>query len=333
MDSTALRVSIVTGVVIELFFQLIKYNDRKSDRIALDEPVNYQSVHQFVSSGSHRWLQYFMFRYIPPAIILTLLAGILQQYLGLHSISIYLIISAMVSILPRDILSMFKSPRWSERLVHIVNTIVLSLIASAIGLLSTIWDFSVLTPNINDIINNLWGSLLTSMIVVGFLKATNMSSYRDSHSSIEDETSLYIIKSYTEINIKFRNVINSACRQNNCSQYLLYAILINENMNRPHWIRKLENGLVRVFGITLTVGLAQIKSDTPISDSESILFAAEILRDSREFDSKDNMTHLRQALIPYNSSIQYLYAIAGIIACLKQHAVLQANRLDSTSNN
>lgn len=333
MNSTALCVSIVAGVVIELFFQLIKYNDHKSHRISLDEPVNYQSVHQFVSSGSHRWLQYFMFRYIPPAIILTLLAGILQQYLELHSISIYLIISAMVSILPRDILSMFKSPRWSERLVHIVNTITLSLIAFAIGLLSTIWDLSVLTPNINDIINNLWGSLLTSMIVVGFLKATNMNSYRDSRSNIADETSLYIIKSYTEINIKFRNVINSACRQNNCSQYLLYAILINENMNRPHWIRKLENGLVRVFGITLTVGLAQIKSDTPISDSESILFAAEILRDSREFDSKDNMTHLRQTLIPYNSSIQYLYAIAGIIACLKQHAVLQANRLDSTSNN
>lgn len=333
MNSSALCVSIVAGVVIELFFQLIKYNDHKSDRITLDELVNYQSVHQFVSSGSRKWLQYFMFRYVPPAIILTLLAGILQQYLGLHSISMYLIISAMVSILPRDVLSMFKSPRWSERLVHIVNTLTLSLIAFVIGLLSTIWDFSVLTPNINDIINNLWGSLLTSMIVVGFLKTTNMNGYKDSHSSATDESSLYIMKSYTEINIKFRNVINSACQQNNCSQYLLYAILINENMNRPHWIRKLENGLVRVFGITLTVGLAQIKSDTPISDSESILFAAEILRDSREFDSKDNMTHLRQALIPYNSSIQYLYTIASIIACLKQHVTLQANRLDSTGNN
>lgn len=323
MNSIAWFTSIVAGFVIELFFQLIKYNDHKNHRIAFDEPINYQSVHQFISSGHHRWLQYFIFRYTPPTIILTLLAGILRKYFGVHSVFVYLITSAMISMLPRDILSIFKSPRWSEKLVHIVNVSALSLIACTVGTLSTIWDFSALVPDIEDIVNSLWGALFTSMIIVGFLKITDMNNHKDSNSNLSDETSLYIMKSYTEINMKFGDIIRSACKNNSCSQYLLYAILINENMNRPYWIRKLENGLVRAFGITLTVGLAQIKSDTPISDSESILFAAVILNNSREFDTDDDMAHLQKILLPYNSSVQYLYTIANIIICLKQHVILQ----------
>ena len=210
----------------------------------------------------------------------------------------------------------------SKKLVHIANTGILSLIACVMGMLSMIWNFSILVPDVSDIINSLWGALFTSIIVVGFLKITDMNSHKDNSPNLIDKTSLYIMKSYMEINMEFRDIIHSACQNNNCSQYLLYAILINENMNRPRWIRKLENGLVRVFDIKLTVGLAQVKSDTPISDAESISFATGILRDSQGFDTDNDMSHLQKLLLPYSSSVQYLYTIANTIVCLKQHVVL-----------
>ena len=49
------------------------------------------------------------------------------------------------------------------------------------------------------------------------------------------------------------------------------AILIYEDSNRPKIMRIIENALVLLLKQEFTVGIAQVTSDIPLSDKESII--------------------------------------------------------------
>ena len=100
-----------------------------------------------------------------------------------------------------------------------------------------------------------------------------------------------------------------------CSTKLLYAILIYENMNRFEWIRSLERFIVKLTGWTMTIGIAQVKTNRPISDEDSIEKAAEILEESQGIESRPE--DLYEILRPYNDSKLYAREINSIIEVLK----------------
>ncbi|MDN6296150.1 MAG: hypothetical protein L0J41_07235, partial [Alkalibacterium sp.] len=96
--------------------------------------------------------------------------------------------------------------------------------------------------------------------------------------------------------------------ENNCSIQLLISILINESLNRPPIFRFIENIIVKLPKIEMTVGVAQVLSSHSLSDEESIQKASEILRDTKSVNDYD----LKEYIKKYNNSETYLESILKI---------------------
>jgi hypothetical protein len=93
-------------------------------------------------------------------------------------------------------------------------------------------------------------------------------------------------------------------------------------MNRPGWLRSIENGIVRIFGWKLSVGIAQVQSSQPLTDAESIKKAAKILAKSAHIDKKGdvNIGEVEQILKKYNSGALYAESISIIMSKLAKYA-------------
>jgi len=283
------------------------------------------SVSQYLSGGSRKWFSYFLFRLSPPFILLILLAGILNRYMPGQPATVYVVIAAIVSLLFRDLSQILKADLISEKLLHTANTVLVLFISFCVASLASITDLSLIAPSISGLVDNLWSSLLVALLVLAYLKATNMSRKYEDKTAEETAISNYVVRSYAEIKKKYGDVIDTACRKNMCSKQVLYAILIYENMNRPHWLRAIENGIVRILKKELTVGIAQVRSNKPLTNAESIQKAAKILvgsvyADAGYGDGFANISQLEGVLDAYNSSEQYTQSISKIMSKLRTYA-------------
>ena len=82
-------------------------------------------------------------------------------------------------------------------------------------------------------------------------------------------------------------------------------------MNRPAIVRWLEQLCVRIPKVRLSVGLAQVQSDTPINDDDSIRIAAAKLSHTAEADRSEIIKKLKN----YNNDESYLNNIE-LINCI-----------------
>ena len=98
----------------------------------------------------------------------------------------------------------------------------------------------------------------------------------------------YIALSYGKIKERYDQVIRGACKSEDCSRKLLYAVLIYENMNRPEYIRAFERIVVSLTKRRMTIGIAQVSTTKPISDEDSIKRAAKILKGSQKIEDDLN---------------------------------------------
>lgn len=80
----------------------------------------------------------------------------------------------------------------------------------------------------------------------------------------------YIKQRIDVIEDLFLDEIKSAACACDLPDGLLTSILVFEDLNRPKMVRRIENILVCIPGVSLTVGVAQIRSSKPLSDRESI---------------------------------------------------------------
>lgn len=325
--------SVVAGVTIEIFFQLVKYRDSLNTDAPwpataygeISDASNYMSVSQYLSGGSRKWVNYFLFRLLPLLIILTLLSGVLSRYFHVKDYLPYTLVAAGTSLLFRDLLDFFKATLISEKLLHIANIALVLALAVFVGYLADLVNFSFIAPSLSGLIDNLWSALLVAALILFYLRITNMSTKHQDDYAEEIAINNYITHSYNEVKSRYSGVIDHACQEYFCSKRILYAVLIHENMNRPIWIRTIENGLVRFFGLKLTVGIAQVSSDRPLTDEESIEMAAKILKGSTYADSGygdgfANIGQLAEVLKNYNSSEAYVKSISQIITKLRIYA-------------
>lgn len=333
MSTQAIFYSVIAGIIIELFFRLIKYRDalnRENPRPisaygTVGDASNYMTVSQYLSGGNRRWLNYFLFRLLPPALIFILLVAVLSRYLHITQHFPYLLVAATISLIPRDFAAFFKTRIISEKLLHFFNMILVVALVPLIWLLGKRVDLSFVAPSIDGLIDNLWSNLLIAMLVLFYLRSTNMGARYQDQAAEETALSNYVVSSYTKIRDKYAVVIEGACAEHLCSKQILYAVLIYENMNRPNLLRSFENWLVRLFHLELTVGIAQVKSDKPLSDEESIQRAAKILEGSIYADSGvgsgfADIQQLEDVLKDYNSSKVYAESVAIIITKLRVYA-------------
>ena len=330
----AILFAVIAGLFIELFFQLIKYRDSLNKEgphpitayKTMIDASNYMSVSQYLSGGERRWINYFLFRLLPPTLILLLLSGVIRRYLEMPNIFPYLIIAAIISLIPRDILSLFKSRHISEKLLHAVNMLLILLLIPAIWIVNQTIDLSPIAPTPQGLIDNLWSSLIVAILVLLYLQATNMSARYQDRTAEDNALSNYVVMAYTRIKNKYDSAIRLSCKEYNCSLQILYAILIYEDMNRPANLRKFENLIVKLFRLNLTVGIAQVQSDKPLTDEESIHRAAKLLEGSAYIDggignSLFDFKQLEDILKNYNSGKHYVESVSQIISKLRIYAV------------
>ena len=328
-----LLVSVAAGLIIELFFQLVKYRDSLNKEVPrpvtaygnLANANNYMSVSEYLSGGNRKWVNYFLFRAVPPLVVFILLSGALSKYLGVSNYSLYILLAAVASLAFRDLQQVIKANLISEKLLHIANSVLVLVLAVVVALLAQLVDFAIIAPSVTGLIDNLWSSLLIAMLVLIYIRATDMNSrYRD-ESAEDTAIDNYIFNSYLTIKNKHSEVIEKACHKQSCSPQILYAVLIHENMNRPAWMRAIENKIVQVFGLKLSIGIAQVQSSKSLTDEESIKQAAKILAGSNYADSGyddgfDNIEQLQDVLKLYNDDEEYADAISQIISRLREYA-------------
>jgi hypothetical protein len=266
-----------------------------------------------------------IFRFLPPAFMLILLAGVIDRYFSALNSFPYLLIAAMVSLIPRDIASLFIMRRISERLLHIVNIVLVMALVPLVFWLDNAVNLGLIAPTRQGLIDNLWSSLIVAMLVLQYLRATNMSAHYQDGAAEDTAFSNHVVRAYTRIKNKYDPIIWSACAEYACSRQILYAVLIYEDMNRPALFRKFENFVVKVFRLNLTLGIAQVRSSRPLTDEESIRCAAKILAHSTYADTGvgdgfADIQQLEEIIKDYNPSKLYSESISQVVAKLRIYA-------------
>ncbi len=323
-----ISIAIVGGFLIEAFFQLVKCKDSLNSNNLISYVSflsNYLSVRQFVSYGRRKWVNYFLFRTLPVAVIVLLVVSIEQRYFEVDQPWFYAFVAAIVSLLSRDIWGIFKKRKFiSERLIHITNVLLVICTGTFIGLMGNWFNLSIIAPSsIANLLDNLWSSMIVAMLVLFYFRVTNMSS---SHNVAEDENNTaftnYVVRALGEIYDNYHESIDLFCRDESCNKLLLYSILVYEDMNRPRVIRKIENAIVTFLKCELTVGIAQVKSKKPLTDVESIKIAARILRSTNDCDMYDN-AEIKRVVGVYNSGKVYAQTIVEIMNIIRQDSRIE----------
>ena len=286
---------------------------------------NYLSVRQFVSYGRRKWVNYFLFRTLPVAVIVLLVVSIEQRHFKVNQPWSYAFWAAIVSLLFRDIWGIFKKRKFiSERLIHITNVLLVIFTGISIGLISNAVNLSIIAPSkIDNLLDNLWSSMIVAMLVLFYFRVTNMGG---SHNVAEDENNTaftnYVVRALGDIYDNYHESIDLFCRDESCNKLLLYSILVYEDMNRPRVIRKIENAIVTFLKCELTVGIAQVKSKKPLTDVESIKIAARILRSTNDCDMYDN-AEIKRVVGVYNSGKVYAQTIVEIMNIIRQDSRIE----------
>jgi membrane protein len=323
-----ISIAIAGGFLIEAFFQLVKYKDSLNSNNPISYVSflsNYLSVRQFVSYGRRKWVNYFLFRTLPVAVIVLLVVSIEQRYFKVNQPWSYAFLSAIVSLLFRDIRGIFKKRKFiSERLIHITNVLLVIFTGISIGLISNAVNLSIIAPSkIDNLLDNLWSSMIVAMLVLFYFRVTNMGG---SHNVAEDENNTaftnYVVRALGDIYDNYHESIDLFCRDESCNKLLLYSILVYEDMNRPRVIRKIENAIVTFLKCELTVGIAQVKSKKPLTDVESIKIAARILRSTNDCDMYDN-AEIKRVVGVYNSGKVYAQTIVEIMNIIRQDSRIE----------
>mgnify|MGYP000894561503 FL=1 len=310
-------IAIAGGLLVEVFFQLVKYDDslNSSSPILNTSASNYLSVRQLASCGHRKWLNYFLFRTLPVAIISLLVVSIEQRYCKVNEPCVYAIISTIISLVFRDFLELFKKKKFiGEKLVHIVNIFFAICVGTLVGIISNNADVSIIAPSsINSLLDNLWSSMIVAMLVLLYFRMTNMGG---DYNATEDENNIiftnYVVRTFGDIYNNYHEYIDSYCKNEVCNKLLLYSILVYEDMNRPRVIRRIENTIVALFGCELTVGVAQVKSKKPLTDIESIKIAIEILKNTDGCNAYD-VEEVKNAVRVYNSGEAYAEAVIEVV--------------------
>ena len=143
---------------------------------------------------------------------------------------------------------------------------------------------------------------------------------------------------WRRIQANFGSHIDTLCGRDTSLGLLLRAILIYENVNRPAWVRLLERAIVRVPGVRLTVGIAQVMSKRPLSDNDSITKAYELLAEEnkRLQDSGyfcDDYSRIESLIRIYNPSKKYHKEVLSVYRLIaSEHGSLIWSNEDKRGN-
>lgn len=308
--------SIVAGLiasgVIELIFLLVKNKNALQGSPLVYQPMNYMTLAQFLTINNKKWINYYLFIFLPPVVIEVLQLSILKKYNGGNFIFLSIMITWLFHSFIKNLRYLLDNRYYNnERLLLGLNSVLLLLVYLVLYIVSRCVNFAMIAPTLSGLIDNIWSTLIVALLILIYFKITNMNSetkYNYLNPDVENVKEKFVEKSFWEIYIKFNDIIIIASRENRCSSNLLYSILIYENLNRPLIIRKLENLLVLLPRVSLTVGIAQIWSNKPLSDEESIKRASKKLKNTEGLSDPELVVPIQE----YNEGKNYVSEILEI---------------------
>jgi hypothetical protein len=315
-------VSIVIGFLPELIFQMQKNKQIEESLSVRLGGLAYSRFDDFVFDPLPQIRQYLVFRFAPPTIAFLLLSAIIQKYYMGNQVLPFLALSGSVSVCLREMPYILKRKTlFRERLLHLGVILAIYLLAALFAILCVFVDMSGLAPSREGLVDGVWSTLFVATIV-----AIYIGSSRDQNASAEfkyrknEARASYAVNLYGRLSSEYGEVLENSATRFNCSLGLLYSVVLYEDLNRPKMIRRIENVLVRLPKVRMTVGIAQIRSSSPLTDEQSIELAAERLRDTEGFGLPWvflQSPKILAALAHYNDSEAYAEQIRDVGVALQ----------------
>jgi hypothetical protein len=190
------------------------------------------------------------------------------------------------------------------------------LFQCAAGIGSAVWAYHLLVvprdplfPDVSTIGNELWLAIAAFLYaMVNSLEAPKEPSTR--------RTNRYILMSYRNIRAQFGDLI-AGQMQHNVLELAFFSILIFENYNRPSFARFWERILPTAR--SKTYGIAQVRSDVPLSDRQSVERAKDILNQSygtlvtADPSTDGQWAAIREVIVLYNKDELYASSVYDIM--------------------
>ncbi|MDQ0867277.1 hypothetical protein [Arthrobacter globiformis] len=320
INLAAFLMSLLAGLAIHLFFKVMRRHGPAGQGGAGQRQAQtaYLSVSDYVANTPRRRLYYVAFRHLPPLIVTMLLCGLLNKLFPELWTLPYLLAATFSSVLFGSFRESLRRDIYvSERLVHIYNVVVVNLMAVLTEPFSHSLWLAAVTPSLEGIVDNIWSSLFVSLIVIAFLEFSSQKHSASRGEERRDTTERFVAASLSSIEAKFGSHVDALCGDDLLLRRLMRAILVFEDMNRPAWIRLIERLLVRLPGISMTVGVAQVSSDRPLSDFDSITLAHKLLVErsqpgcssAKHADEEERLNHL---IGTYNPNVKYLQDVMSV---------------------
>lgn len=291
----AIAAIIAINLIIFLFYHAFK----------LKWPDLYFSVNNmaafFVTVSFKRYL---VFRFAPVFLFSTIILGILMKdqtvnlsiNLGVISLFIHALLSNGRAIL--ELLTNSKRIKvyfnfGYQIVIHLITFISLIFLGFFSGLVAKSAFIVSITPSIQGIADNIWSALLT-VLIIEYLQTIYKEKGIDIDQVFEN--------SLTKIDPKILKHIDELSQALNANPVLVKAICLVESIQRPKWIRNVEN--IKAFlRLTGTYGIMQVRVNKPISDNESVKMAIEkYFSNSKGIRDQQSLLDL---IKKYNSSKSY----------------------------
>lgn len=188
----------------------------------------------------------------------------------------------------------------TQYFIHILAIPLMTIIGGAAGYTATLAEVRRFLPDLYGLVDNIWAAFIT---IILFFAVKNFIN-RPKEVNVDE----VINKSASKIIPATYSLIEELSRKHNADSILVKSICIAENIQRPKWIRFLENmfGRLKPSG---TYGIMQVASKKPIGDEQSIKIAVEkyfINTESMDFSQK------MKTVEAYNSNDKYISLIEAV---------------------
>ncbi len=200
----------------------------------------------------------------------------------------------------KKILSVNKSfqiyfNRYAQIANHVITFFLIIIVAVFAGYVSSFDSVQNITPGIANVRDNIWSSFFIAFFLLLF---------RSGHRQIREKinsTDVFDV-SYKRINPEILIEIENQSKILNANKYLVIAVCIVENLQRPLWFRRIE--FLKSFFIKKgSYGIMQVVSNGYVSDKDSVKLVIE--------ESFKNTAHISglEELVPiikrHNNSDEY----------------------------
>lgn len=249
-----IQVALVAALVLALFYYAVRS----------EWPKNYSTLGSTLELRVRGSLvRYLLFRALPGYVAALFVAVFVARHGGepLRAVGVFAALHLLFTngrAILRLLLGREGRDRRGSLAVFYLLTAVLIAVAALLGYF-THGALDGLVPASSEFVHALWTGLFAAIVAVVALRVTE-------HRALPAPDLNSVIKDVGAYNWDYAETVAEAC---DCDPAVLRAVVAAESVQRPRWMRTLENVKGRVVGPG-TYGVAQVAARSPMGDRESL---------------------------------------------------------------